>query len=398
MSFTNPTPLRVGAKGTLHGWTVTVAGRVVLGVEVDGERYYWNEYNLIDANGRSATLVYEEGEDGPEWKLFQLLPPQRTPLTISEAETKSVGDKVSFGGAPIPVTLVDRSRVHHIEGTAPEGVEVGDLADFFNADAGDHMIVASWTGNEIEFYEGRDVPEQTVDTAFNLTRNVIGRPAQFLASDDSRPAATFNVKAVLSVLTLVAIFAGNSCFSRKSSSPQVAEAPRPRQTAPALRLAPGASGTLGQQSYTVTAHALVEVGRVGSRFDRREYQLTGGAGGPALLVNGLAGGTKQWHLLQPAAVPANLTPHEAATRRKGTPIKLGSTDATITELFLSQSRTVDGTPAGGAWPAGKQYGFVAAAGGEWWLARWDERNLTLYRGTPLDEKVVFAALGPGPEK
>ena len=54
MSFANPTPLRIGATGTLNGWRVRVAGRVVLGVRDGGETYYWNEYNLVDDQGEIA--------------------------------------------------------------------------------------------------------------------------------------------------------------------------------------------------------------------------------------------------------------------------------------------------------------------------------------------------------
>ncbi|MEI9864534.1 MAG: hypothetical protein WDN00_08275 [Limisphaerales bacterium] len=35
---------------------------------------------------------------------------------------------------------------NRIEGRAPDGVEVGDVANYFNAEAGDMMQVVSWTG------------------------------------------------------------------------------------------------------------------------------------------------------------------------------------------------------------------------------------------------------------
>ncbi len=399
MSIANPTPLRVGAKGTLHGWSVTVAGRVVLGVEVGGERFFWNEYHLVDGAGNSGTLVYEETDDGPEWKLFQLLTP-RQPMPVSEAEVKKVGDRVSFGGAAIPITLVDRSTVHHIEGTAPEGVEVGDLADFFNADAGDHMIVASWTGNEIEFYEGRDVPAEVVATAFGLPRGAPGFRTTKLHSGSSQSPGKQTTGIVLAVLAVVGLIAANSCFSRKPTMPAAGQATvrRPSQTAPTLRLTNGTSGVLGARTYTIGGHALVGVGRIAGKYDRHEYHLTGENQGSALLINGLNGGTRQWHLLQPVAPPANFTAYDAAAQRKGRQLNLGGVNVTITELFLSQPRAVDGTPAAGIWPVEKNYGFVATSPGEWWVARWTERGLSLHRGAPLDEASVFAALGPGPEK
>ncbi len=64
MSFANPTPIRIGMTGTFCGNRYRVAGRVVMGMEEDGETYYWNEFNLVNTEGESATLVYEEGEHG----------------------------------------------------------------------------------------------------------------------------------------------------------------------------------------------------------------------------------------------------------------------------------------------------------------------------------------------
>ena len=404
MSFDNPTPLRVGARGTIHGWTVTVAGRVVLGVELGGERYYWNEFNLVDAAGNPGTLVYEESEDGPEWKLFQMLTP-RTPMTVAEAETKRVGDKVSFGTEPIPVTLVDRSTVYHIEGTAPEGVEVGDLADFFNADAGDHMIVASWTGNEIEFYEGRDVPAETVATAFGLPRGSPAFTPEAPSAEGSPPVTGASVskvsrfpQLVFSLIALWALWSLGSCFFRGCDVNIAFESTPVKQPAPAMRLVNGASGSLGSNTCTVSAQALVEVGRIVGRYERREYHLATDSPTPALLINGLTGGSRQWHLLFAVPPPSDFSPYTAAAQRKGAQLKLDGATATITELFLSKTLSVEGGETASLLPAGQQYGFIATSGAEWWFARWNEQSLTLYRGTPLDEKVVLAAFGPGPEK
>ena len=402
MSTENPTPLCVGATGNLHGWVVTVAGRVVLGVELDGERYYWNEYNLVDTNGRSGTLVYEEGEQGPEWKLFQLLPPLHVSMTVAEAETKRVGDRVSFGGPAIPVTLVDRSRVYHIEGTPPDGVELGDLADFFNADAGDHMIVASWTGNEIEFYEGRDVPAETIATAFGLPHGAPAFQAKAGEGAFSSPPSTANRNGiiVLAALGLIGLVSTYSCLSsdRSPAPPADISSPSIPAPAPTLRLATGASGQLGSRNYTVREHTLVEVGRTAGRYQRREYVLTSGEQESALLVNGLTGGTRRWHLLQPVAPPPGFTPYDAAAHRHGSQLNLGTGMVTITELFFSQVREADGHGAPGNPSNGRQYGFLATGGGEWWIARWNDQRLSLHRGAPVEEKIVFAALGPGPEK
>src|SRR5690348_3077991 len=100
MSYENPTPLKVGATGTLNGWRVRVAGRIVMGVEIDGATYFWNEYHLLDGSGNAATLVFEETENGYEWKLFRAFTPLR-PLSAGEAAAKKVGDMINLDGTPV---------------------------------------------------------------------------------------------------------------------------------------------------------------------------------------------------------------------------------------------------------------------------------------------------------
>ena len=91
MSYSNPTPIRIGMTGTIAGTQYRVVGRVVLGEEEDGETYYWNEFNLESDGGGAATLVYEQTEHGGEWRLFRMFEPDH-PLTAADAATKRVGD------------------------------------------------------------------------------------------------------------------------------------------------------------------------------------------------------------------------------------------------------------------------------------------------------------------
>src|SRR5688572_8869741 len=187
MSFENPTPLRVGASGTLNGWRVSVAGRLVMATQDGNDSYFWNEYYLVDDSGNSAMLVFEETEHGPAWKLFRDFTPSH-PITAQEAATKQVGDTVNLDGTAAAVSFVGNSRVFHIEGRAPEGVESGDIASYFNVDTGSRMLVASWTGEEIEFYEGLDAPGESIASAFGLSSDTIdggraGVPPAFRNTD-----------------------------------------------------------------------------------------------------------------------------------------------------------------------------------------------------------------------
>src|SRR5512140_1847742 len=113
MSFRNPTKLQLGMEGKLLGKHYRVAGRVVMGMEDEGQTYYWNEFNLLSDEDDSATLVYEETEKGGEWRLFTYFDPQ-FPITAEDAATRRVGDQLNLDGTDVSVTLVDKSRVYYI--------------------------------------------------------------------------------------------------------------------------------------------------------------------------------------------------------------------------------------------------------------------------------------------
>ena len=55
--------------------------------------------------------------------------------------------------------------------------------------------------------------------------------------------------------------------------------------------------------------------------------------------------------------------------------------------------SAEGETGRSEWPAGIRYGFTARAGEEWFIARWDEKGVALYRGAKLAESDVMKALG-----
>jgi hypothetical protein len=400
MSRDNPTPLRIGSTGTLNGWRVRIAGRLVMSMEDGRDTYYWNEFNLVDDDGTSASLVFEETEDGAEWKLFREIAPLH-PISVAEAASKRVGDMVNLDGTPVRVTLVDESRVHHIEGVAPEGVDVGDVANYFNADAGNRMLVASWTGHEIEFYEGLDASAESVADAFKIPRDAAPGTASYLAAATRNAASSGGgstgvfTKIVIGLFSVATLFGAYSCFSSSGKIPSpFAARPRAKIAASALQLPTGARGTLAEHNYVIDAHAVVEIARVAGRHDRREYQLHDDASQAALLVNGLSGGSKEWHLFRPAPVTPGLTPHDAATRRKGTAVNIEGRAMRIVDLFQSKTAGTSGVGNPGTQPAPLQYGFVASDAGEWLIARWTENQIQFLRGRAIPEAEVITALGP----
>ncbi len=386
MSHDNPTALHPGMSGMLDGRRYTVAGRVVFSVQLDGETFFWNEFNLVDSGGSEQTLVYEETEDGSPWKLFKRIEPL-PPLAVVEAGAKRVGDTVIVDGKTARVTLVSLSRVCTVEGRAPEGTGVGDVANYFNAEWGGEMLVVSWRGGEIEFYQGKTVPAGRIEGIFNLPHRSTPNLMKGFASRHWGEDFSWVSSGATIVFGLVALFGicASSC-ERDESPPE----PPPKQAAPALRLPDGVRCVLEGRAYTVAGYALIEVATIHGKYDRYEYDLAGAAGSHCLLVNSLGGDAHEWHLLTPVESPRDFTPYTAAALRQGRNTVVAGRPMSVIQLFRMQVLKVEDPSAPSVWPATLQYGLVARQNDEWQIARWTESGLRLYDGRALAEKDVLA--------
>lgn len=396
MSLANPTSLRVGQRGAFQGWQVTITGRVVLSVEIDGETYYWNEYILTGDNGASGTLVYEEGEEGPEWKLFRMFEPA-APLTARDAARLRVGDTVNLTGTPIAVTLVDESVVRLIEGTPPEGVERGDVAHYFNADTGRSMLVVSWTGDEIEFYEGHDLPEDLVMKGFGLTSAQPVRTALPATGAKKSGCLVILLLGAIALIAFLLVSAVREKAPRQTGARPASQQPPPQ---PVVQLALGSSGTLEQRAYSIAAISTVSIGRSKeSAREDTEYLLRTADGETALLTRGLLGGTRTWHLFTPtlaATVSPTLDPFTAAALPKNARVNVAERGYQVAELLHAKAGAQQGAEVAAAtWPA-VQYGWLARGhetgeAEDWLLARWTESGLQFHRGHSVPEAEVRAA-------
>ncbi len=383
LEFANPTSVQIGMSGTFVGIHYRVAGRVVLGVEEAGDIYYWQEFNLVGDNGQSATLVYESSENGPEWKLFTLFEPE-FPMSLQEAQVKRVGETVNLDGKPMRVTLVDESQVHYIECVAPEGVEVGDVAHYFNAELPNKMLVVSWTGNEIEFYHGMDVPRGTVPQAFGLLRDAPQDSLNLRAVE--LPSSHWPVKIIGVFLGAIILFVIYSTFK-----------PRPAPAVPAkpkLAAAPfgmGGRGALGGVNYLLKNHAVVEIAQVSQLYDRHEYTLSTADDKTALLTFGFKPDLKQWFLFIPFE-PANpMSSLQAGAVRAGDTVDLDGSPSQVTQLFLATLRQIQGVEATGSTNGSVFYGFSSNDKTKPLLVRWNESGIEFYRGKVLSAKEVTSA-------
>jgi hypothetical protein len=380
MSRANPTALRLGMSALFDGHRYTVAARVVCSVKIEGETYYWNEFRLVAGADREATLVFEETEDGPTWKWFHMFEPARPP-SVAELESKSVRDTLNLGDGPARVTLAGRSQVYYGEGELPEGVEVGDVADYLNLELNGRMLVVSWTGGEIEYFTGRDLQRGYVERLFKLPRPV--RRKTYEESSDYLGWIKFAAGALILVVFAVNAFDG---FTRSPSEP-------PRlQPAPAVRLVNGARGELMHRVFRVSGHALVETARVNQRVEEHEYALVDSAGTPALLINGFTGRADHWLLLREVTPPAGFSGYQAAKLHVGQSINIEQGAFPVAALVLTRVGTTDGDLTAD-WRASTQYGWVARRDADWLIARWTEKEIRLYRGVEMADADVRSVLG-----
>lgn len=396
MSFANPTPIRIGMTGAFDGRQYCVAGRVVMSMEDGGETYYWNEFNLVSDDGESVTLVFEETERGGEWRLFTLFEPEFA-MTVQDAATKRVGDQLNLDDHDVRVTLVDETRVYQIEGEAPEGVEVGDVAHYFNAQSGNRMVIVSWTGDEVEYYRGVTVSPAMIASVFKLpggARDRLSRPAggspltSNLLGDGANLSSGTVVKLAGFVLLVVIVLASYALLRPGRSRAVVAKTP-----APPAGLTLDCTGTLAGKNYRLQGHALVEIAQVGRRYDRHEYQLLDDAENLSLLICGWKPGDKNWFLFNPLQPATALTPTQAAARRVGEIVKVDTYTATVVELFQAELRRTEGANLPQFTNGTVFFNFSAESDARLLLVRWNDQGIKFYRGSLVAAKDVLTAFG-----
>ncbi len=399
MSYEIPTRLRIGMHANFGGKDYRLVGRVVMGETEDRDTYYWNEFNLMAKDGSYADLVYEETGRGGEWRLFTLFEPEY-PLTAADAATKRVGDRLNLTGEDVRITLRSSSRVYRIEGEAPEGVEVGDVANYFNAEAGSIMQVVSWTGDEVEFYNGVNLARGVVNAAFNLPPEPAGFGGGKLfsslggsGSGNYDSGVKFLLKGAAVLVLFLIVFGRNfSCSTDYEAAPvkKIPAGPPP--------LVVGASGKWKDVNYRITGHALVEVNEVGQSFERHEYQLADDYGKTDLLVCGLKPGDKDWTLFTPLAPLVPPSAKECAAKKAGDAVNVDGVGGPVREIFLCSQRQLEGQGAGD-WPDSRQcFGYLAQSDYDSLLVRWSSRAISYRRGLKIPGSTFTAAFAVPPGK
>ncbi len=388
MSNANPTPVRVGMTGTFAGKSYSVIARIVMGMEDQGEIYYWNEFYLSDGSDRIAMLVCEEVYGAQQWRLFTEFTPG-TPLTATEAAARQVGDRVNLDGVSAEVTVVDESRVYYIEGKAPDWVSVGDVAKYFNAEAGGKMWVVSWSDDEVEYYRGMQLHPGLVAQALRLPETSFRQATGGSTVGTGSSGGGLNV-GVISAL-LVAVVAGFYLFFRsRGSAPRYTVTQRPasppssppveRQPAPAPPLAVGAGIVLDGQSYQVVTHRVTGFSKVNAQWNAHHYQVVDGTGQTNLLAVRVQNRGTNWQLMKPLAATRPPTPLVAGAMRVGDKVTVDGFEGTVSDLLMSREVSRTGPPITGFGTNGLTYHYLATGSNGVLLASWNGERIVFHRG------------------
>jgi hypothetical protein len=391
MNLANPTRLNLGQRATFLEQEYTLVGRVVMSVQLASEFYFWNEFNLETDDGHQATLVYESDIKGFHWRIFTQFEPEYS-LTAATADRKSVGTVINLNGTDVTLTLVGQSTVRHIEGRAPVGEKVGSTAHYFNAENGDLMQVVSWTGNEVEYYNGCNLTAADVAAAFNLDPSTLTPLTSSLSGDwqqetldgSERYVSASSFWAIAAVVGIITVIIVWIFHSNGRENYRITE-----QAAPPAPLPMGATGTLKNSRYTISGHSVVEIAEPGLDFERHEYQLTTDDGHPALLVCGLKPDSHDWELFTPLYPLEPLSPVAAGALHLGQTVNIDGILTTISELFQARLKQTEGNFTNLL--TSTSYGFLGQSSYEHVLAIWDANQIRFMAGKDVPQSEVTHA-------
>lgn len=371
-------------QGMLLGRSYRVAGRMRVGLQADGQTWFWTEYYLVEPDGSDATLVYEDADGGAAWRLFKWVDLD-PPMSAAQAATRQEGDTFELLGRTARVTSVGDTRVWNVDGQAPDGVQEGDTARCFNAERGNEMVVVSWTGDEVECYSGQLISPYVVKAAFNLAEAPTGLPSVIQQSPAfGIPSASRILSWMILATSLIAValFVASALHS---DSPRKLE--RLKVSKPHLQ--PGRSGTLDGERYRVQSRITVEIQRVGRGHTRHEYLLVNSAGDSAVLIQGSESSDGVWTLLKPMVPKPELSPNQAGEAKLGDAVLHSDSPMRLTQMFQTRVLSVQGEHP---WFVGAfLYGFEARGGDDRVVARWRPDTIEVHRAVSLAASDVTAA-------
>lgn len=347
MNTENPTPLRLGLSGRLSGQEYRIVGRAAMSTEFGGQTYGWNEFLLQAPSGERATLVCEDQEDGPQWKLFVSLA-ESSSISQESVTALKVGDSLVLEGRSTRVTFTGSSVVAFAEGELPEGMAAGVVDQFLNTESGTVLYVICWRPGRLEVFRGMNLPTHAVESAFRVTLPTT-KPAwkdtdwNTDAADeveDQRGSRWLSFGVIIFIGVIFVFLLGTAISTRtRGVSRPVREDPAPK-----MELALGGNVLSKSVSGRVRGHSQVRVAKVGALYQRHDYWLSTADSDSVWIVQGGGGNTDGWQQLSEIPTPSSLRPVRAAELHIGEVYPIGGKPFTITSLFRLTFRNVEGTP------------------------------------------------------
>jgi hypothetical protein len=199
--FQNATPLRVGMKATFDGKDYRLRARLVLGMEEDGETYYWDEFEMVAANGDRFFLEYDEGQ----WRRLDPFEPEQ-PLSTERARRLRVSSRINLDGHEATVTQMSAATVYVVDGKPTWQARVGDRSFYVDAHRLNRFYAVEWNDDGIEHYRGGPLSRRDVYRAFGLSDQLAA-----LETGERRRGYRVWLAILASAFGLMVVFCG--CFS-----------------------------------------------------------------------------------------------------------------------------------------------------------------------------------------
>ena len=205
------------------------------------------------------------------------------------------------------------------------------------------------------------------------------------SADEAEAGSKRVLQIVLAVLLIAMAFVGfTTC--RSPRRPATVE----KVAAPTAPFAFGQEGNWEGRTWSLRAHAVVEIAEVGRLFERHEYHLTDATGNRALLVCGMKPGAADWIWFTPLEPLEPPTPAQAGALQAGETVNIDGWVGPITELFqLVNRQTSSELPD--VRDGDLQFGFTVQSGTGLVQARWNATRITFWRGKIVPAKVLLEA-------
>jgi hypothetical protein len=145
--------LEIGDEGKIEGTRFRVIGMLGRSIEIEKERYRWEEYLLHDPAEGFRWLVVADGH----WNFVETIEAG----LVTESTSSATYDDWTFRALSS-----GQARVDWAAGELPWEVTIGDKTNVKDFVAAPHVLSKEWTDDEITWSRGTYMPPEVVSRAF----------------------------------------------------------------------------------------------------------------------------------------------------------------------------------------------------------------------------------------